>query len=245
MIKCIAIDDEPLALAKLRSYIEKIPFLYLCKTCQDAIEAMQVISEQSIDLIFLDINMPDLSGIEFVRSLEKAPHIIFTTAYSEYAIDGFKLDAVDYILKPFNFDEFLTAANRARKRIELIEYSSNRPINPINQKFVSDGTIFVKSDYKVSRIDLDSILYIEAMNEYVKIYINGEEKPLIPLLSIKKLEEILPSSKFMRVHRSYIVNLERVIEIAKMRIIFGKNSIPIGDSYKEFFMEYVNQRLMK
>jgi len=249
MINCIAIDDEPLALAKLKSYIEKVPFLTLCAICKDAFEAMKVISEQNIDLIFIDINMPDLNGVEFVRSLHKAPLIIFTTAYSEYAVEGFKLDAIDYILKPFSFEEFLAAANRAQKRYKLNSLSKliKENTNPAiaSTELISDGTLFIKSDYKVNRIRIDNILYIEAMNEYVKIYLDGEVKPLIPLLSIKKLEDILPSNQFMRVHRSYIVNLNRVSKIAKLRIIFGDNSIPIGDNYKELLMDYIEKRLVK
>lgn len=252
MINCIAIDDEPLALAQLKGYISRVPFLRLCATCQDAFEAMKVMSEQPVELLFVDINMPDLNGMDFVRSLHHPPLIIFTTAYAAYAVDGFKVDAVDYLLKPFSFSEFLAAADRARKRVELhlgLKQSSatlhSQPAECGEEVVTADGALFVKSDYRVTRIELQHILYIEGMSEYVKIYLESDDKPLMPLLSMKRLEEILPPTHFMRVHRSYIVNLSKITEVTKSRILFGKVSIPIADSYKDSFMEYITKHLLR
>lgn len=233
MIKCIAIDDEPLALAQLAGYIARIPFLSLVASCRDAFEAIETLSSQKVDLLFIDINMPDLNGLDFVRSLREHPLVVFTTAYSEYAVDGFKVEAVDYLLKPFSFQDLLQAANKAYKCLEQ-KTGGNY-----------DDFLFVKSDYRVTRIRLADIRYIEGMSEYVRIYIEGEDKPLMPLLSMKRLEEALPPSQFMRVHRSYIVNLNKIVEISRLRIVFGNTYIPVGDIYKDKFLEYVNGKMMK
>lgn len=238
-IRCIAVDDEPLALNQLAGYISRVPFLELIASCQDAFEAMKVLSEEEVDLVFLDINMPDLSGIDLVRSLIVKPLIVFTTAYSEYAVDGFKLDAIDYLLKPFEFHDLLKAADKARKYME-IRSIANQDNDSVQLN--SDGSLFVKADNKVVRINVADIKYIEGMNEYVRIFIEGEDKPVMTLLSMKKMEERLPVHQFMRVHRSYIVNLQKITEISRLRIIFGNNVyIPVGDNYKECFLEYINK----
>lgn len=231
MINCIAIDDEPLALAQLTGYISRVPFLNLVAACQDAFDATKQLMMQKIDLLFIDINMPDLNGLDFVRSLISKPMVIFTTAYSEYAVEGFKVNAVDYLLKPFEFQEFLKAVDKARKWIEC-----NLP---------EDETIFVKCDSKVTLVKLTDIKYIEGMSEYVRIFVEGEEKPLMPLITMKRLEETLPESQFMRVHRSYIINLRKITEVSRLRIIFGNTYIPVGDNYKDKFMEFINSRMMK
>jgi len=237
MIRCIAVDDEPLALAQLAEYISRVPFLELVASCQDAFAAMKVLSEKDVDLIFLDINMPDLSGLDLVRSLIVKPLVVFTTAYPQYAIDGFKLDAIDYLLKPFEFYDLLKAADKARKYMELNQGTEN---DPIQQS--TDGSLFVKADYKVIRINISDIKYIEGMSEYVRIFIEGEDKPVMTLLSMKKIEDRLPANQFMRVHRSYIVNLQKITEISRLRIIFDNNIyIPVGDNYKERFLEYINK----
>lgn len=235
MIKCIAIDDEPLALTQLAGYISRVPFLTLVASCRDAFEAIKVLSSEKVDLLFVDINMPDLNGLDFVRSLTERPQVVFTTAYSEYAVDGFKVDAVDYLLKPFSFQDLLQAADKVHKRLEQKTGDSGK----------IDDSLFVKSNYRMTRIRLTDIKYIESMSEYVRIYVEGEDKPLMPLLSMRRLEKSLPPSRFMRVHRSYIVNLEKVTEIARMRIVFGNTYIPIGELYKDKFLEYVNGRMMK
>ncbi|MDR0989080.1 MAG: LytTR family DNA-binding domain-containing protein [Prevotellaceae bacterium] len=240
MINCITIDDEPLALAQLEGYISRIPFLHLEASCQDAFEAMDVLSSRKVDLMFVDINIPNLNGLEFVKSLSEKPVVIFTTAYSEYAIDGFRADAIDYLLKPFSFEDFLKAAEKAYKWIGISQKKE-----PVMRLPEDEENLFVKSDYRTTRIRLSDIKYIEGMSEYVRIYIEGDDKVVMPLLSIKRLEELLPPERFMRVHRSYIVNLEQVTEISRMRIVFGETFVPIGENYKERFMEYVNQRIMR
>lgn len=239
MIKCIAIDDEPLALTQLTGYISRVPFLQQVKACQDAFDAMEVLAAEEIDLIFVDINMPDLNGLDFVRSLVVRPLIIFTTAYSEYAIEGFKVDAIDYLLKPFSFQDFLKASDKARRQLE---YQSNSSTESEANVFNDDGSLFVKADYKIVRININDIKYVECMSEYVRIFIEGEDKPVMTLLSMRKLEERLPTNQFMRVHRSYIVNLRKIAEISRLRIIFdGSTYIPIGENYKDKFTEYINK----
>lgn len=245
MIKCIAIDDEPLALKKLVTYINKIPYLELVAQCQSAIEAQQVINDQQIDAIFLDINMPDLNGMDFAKSLEQGysqgPIMVFTTAYSEYAIEGYKANAVGYLLKPFGFDEFEAAAQRVKDIHEIRQQASADVTTQVND----DGTIFVKSDYKIVRIAIENIRYIEAMSEYLRISCDDKEKPVIVLLSMKKIEEHLPSSLFMRIHRSFIINLNKICEVKKNHVIIdGGVSLPIGDNYKDTFMNYLNSKIL-
>ena len=245
MIKCIAIDDEPLALKKLVSYIKKIPFLELTAECLSAVEAQQIIDSQEVDAIFLDINMPDLNGLDFAKSLEgdhsKGPVMVFTTAYSEYAIEGYKANAVGYLLKPYSFDEFEAAARKVKGICEIRQQAMTGASAEVDD----NGTIFVKSDYKIVRIDIDHIRYIEAMSEYLRISCDDKNKPVIVLLSMKKIEEHLPSDKFMRIHRSFIINLDKIAEVKKNHVILeGDASMPIGDNYKEAFMNYLNKRIL-
>ena len=224
-MKCLAIDDEPLALAQLSEYISRVPFLSLVKSCHDAFEAMDVLAREEVDLIFVDINMPDLNGLDFVRSLVVKPLIVFTTAYSEYAVEGFKADAVDYLLKPKQY-----------------EYRRMDQGDTETTSQVRNGSLFVKSEYRVVRIDIAEIKYIEGMSEYVRIFVEGEEKPIVTLMSLHKLEERLPAQQFMRVHRSYIVNLHKITEISRLRIIFNGNTyIPVGENYKERFTQYIEK----
>ena len=237
IIKCIAIDDEPFALQQIKSYIEKTPFLELVALCQSAFEAMNFLTSNEIDLMFVDINMPDINGMDFVKSLVNKPQIIFTTAYSEYAIEGFKVDALDYILKPISYAVFLKAATKAKTWFEL------------NQKQTetlqtTQDCLFVKSDYKLVKILLSEIKYIESANEYIQIHLIND-KPITTLIRLKVIEEQLPKDKFMRVHRSFIVNLERVKVIERSRIIFDqKVYIPIGDQYKENFQAFVDKTFL-
>lgn len=239
MIKCIAIDDEPLALNQLTGYISRVPFLQLVRSCQDAFEAMQALADEEIDLMFIDINMPDLNGLDFVRSLIVKPLVIFTTAYSEYAVEGFKVDAVDYLLKPFEFQDLLKASDKARKQFE---YQSKEGAESEADLLSNDRSLFVKSESKVVRIDIADIRYVEGMSEYVRIFTDTSCKPVVTMLSMRKIEERLPSQVFMRIHRSYIVNLQKIKEVARLRVIFDANTyIPVGDSYKEQFTEYINK----
>ncbi len=233
-ITCMAIDDEPLAVKKIADYIRKIPFLELVAECRSAFEAMEILRTNKIQLLFIDINMPDFNGMEFVKSLTEKPYVVFTTAYSEYAVEGFQVDAVDYLLKPISFSNLLKAANKVKVLVDLkanILYEGNQKI---------PGHFFVKSDYKLVRIELEQIKYIESQHEYVKIYfINGD--PVTTQMSLKSVEELLPSDRFMRVHRSFIVSLQSIALIERNRIIFdGKIYIPIGDQYKEKFQAYSN-----
>ncbi len=238
MIRCLAIDDEPLALQQLAAYIGKIPFLELVDECQSAIEAKRIMENDMIDAIFIDINMPDLNGMDFVRSLAAPPLVVFTTAYSEYAVDGFKVDAVDYLLKPFGLDDFKRAANKVKKQYDLINTATVSQVD-------DDDALFLKTEYKVVRIQIKDIRYVEGMSEYLRIYMEGQPKPIIVLLSMKKMEERLPASSFMRVHRSYIINLKKIQEVNKSRIIMDSDTyIPIGDIYKETFNEYLNTKFL-
>ena len=244
-IKCIAIDDEPLALKKLVAYINKIPYFELVAECHSAIQAQKVMDEQQVDAIFLDINMPDLNGIDFAKSLDidygRGPLIVFITAYSEYALESYKANTVGYLLKPYGFDEFETIA----KRIKEIQEIRQQSFTEVDTREVDDGTIFVKSDYKIVRIDIEHIRYIEAMSEYLRISCDDKERPVIVLLSMKKIEEHLPSNKFMRIHRSFIINLDKITEVKKSHVVLeGDASMPIGDNYKDAFMNYLNKKIL-
>ena len=243
MIKVLAIDDEPLALQQLVSYIQKVSFLQLVGQCQSALEAKEFLNREPVDAVFCDINMPDLNGMDFVKSLAAPPLIVFTTAYSEYAVEGFKVNAVDYLLKPFGLDDFRRAANRLKERLETSPVAV--PVAEMPQSNAEeDDTIFIKTDYKVVKIAISDIRYIEGMSEYLKIHLEGQSKPLVTLLSMKKMEEYLPPS-FMRIHRSYIVNLKRIQEVNKNRVIMDADTyLPIGDNYKEAFNDYLNTRFL-
>ncbi len=223
MIKCIAIEDEPLALELLKKYIAKIPNLQLIGSFTDAIEASEFIRKYKPDLLFLDIQMPDITGIQLYRSLEEKPMVIFTTAYSEYAVEGFELDAIDYLLKPYPFDRFEKAVGRA------IEY-----FNFKTQPAVADPEcFFVKSEYQVVKINCSDVLFIEGLDDYVKIHLH-HSKPILSLMSLKSLIEKLPQTKFKRVHRSFIVPLQNIRSIRNKKIMLGDNTeIPIGASYAD------------
>lgn len=236
-IRCIAIDDEPLALQQVVAYIHKLPFLDLVGECSSAFEALDIIEKEEVDLMFVDINMPDLNGLEFVQSLTQKPLLIFTTAYSEYALEGFKVDALDYLLKPFSFAEFSKAASKARTQFELIKKAPEKVES-------NDDFLFIKSEYKLVRINFNDIQYIEGMREYVRIHLIGQ-KPVMTLLSMKSLEAKLPANKFMRVHRSYIVNLNKITTVERFRIIFDdKELIPVSENYKEKFQQFLDKNFM-
>jgi two-component system, LytTR family, response regulator LytT len=237
MIKTIAIDDEPLALKLVVGYIEKTPFLELSGSFDNPLSAMEFMELNTVDLIFLDIQMPDLTGTQFARTLTQGPKIIFTTAYEKYALEGFRLEAVDYLLKPFGYEDFMVAAQKAKKLIGLEEKS---PITiEANNEF-----LFLKSDYKIRRINFNDILYIEGLKDYVKVFIWNEPQPILSLNTLKTLEAKLPETKFMRVHRSFIVNLNRIQTIDRFRIVFGKEYIPVSDQYKEKFQEYLDKNFL-
>lgn len=230
-LKCAIVDDEPLALGLLESYVTKTPFLELTGKYSSAVQAMKELPDKQADLIFLDIQMPELNGLEFSKMVPPPTRIIFTTAFEQYALDGYKVNALDYLLKPISYNDFLQAANKAVQWFELLK----QPQEEIT-------SIFVKSDYKLIQIELDNILYIEGLKDYVKIYEEGTNRPVLSLMSMKSMEELLPASRFMRVHRSYIVQKSKIRVIDRGRIIFGKTSIPVSDSYKTAFQEYLDRR---
>ena len=230
-LKCVIIDDEPLALNLLESYVKKTPFLELTGLYSSAVQAMNEVADKRIDLMFLDIQMPELNGLEFSKMVSPATRIVFTTAFDQYAIDGYKVNALDYLLKPISYTDFLQAANKALHWFELLQ----QPKEEID-------SIFVKSDYKLVQIELKNILYIEGLKDYIKIYEENAPKPILSLMSMKAMEDLLPSSRFMRVHRSYIVQKEKIRIIDRGRIVFGKTYIPISDSYKQAFQEFLDKR---
>ncbi len=237
MIRCMAIDDEPLALQQIVTYINKVPFLELAAQCQSALEARQFLEQDTVDAIFCDINMPDLNGMDFIKSLVTPPMVVFTTAYAEYAVEGFKVNAVDYLLKPFGLQDFQRAANRLKER-------SLPPTPPQKEEDTNDDTIFLKTEYRIVKVSISNIRYIEGMSEYLKVHVEGESKPIITLLSMKKIEERLPDY-FMRIHRSYIVNLKMIQEVNKNRIIMDKETfLPIGDMYKDTFQHYLDTKFL-
>lgn len=245
MLKCIAIDDEPLALRQIAAYISKIPYLELVATFNNAIEAQAYLAGQSVDLIFVDINMPDLTGVDFVRSLTNRPMVIFTTAYSEYAIEGFKLDAVDYLLKPFGFADFSRSAAKAHALYELRQNQRTTAAPkeeeeaeavPKDKEYIS-----VKADYKVSLVRIADIVYLESEGEYVRMHL-ADGSTITTLFRLKNMETALPADIFMRVHRSYIVNLRAIKAYVKGRIFLNDTEyVPIGENYKEAFQNYIDQ----
>ncbi|MCC9167490.1 LytR/AlgR family response regulator transcription factor [Pontibacter harenae] len=240
-IRCLAVDDEPLALDILESYISKLPFLHLVKTCSSATEAMQVLQEEQIDLMFLDIEMPELTGIQLLNILKNQPLIIFTTAYPDYALEGFNQDAVDYLLKPIPYDRFLKAVTKAQDRIQRSGKSQQEvtPAATVLQPVPEHDFMFVKADYKTIRVDFADILWIEGLKDY--IIIQTKDQKIITLLSMNKMMEKLPESKFLRVHRSFIVSLQKIDSIEKSRIRIGAKEIPIGEVYKEHFLKWVEE----
>ncbi|MBQ3243409.1 MAG: response regulator transcription factor [Bacteroidaceae bacterium] len=242
MIRCIIVDDEPLAVAQMEKYVERVPFLENVGSCSSAAEAMEVLSNGNVDAMFVDISMPDISGMQLVRTLSNPPMVVFTTAYSEYAVEGFKVDAVDYLLKPIGFDDFLRAAGKLNEMYTL--RNAQQGSETVSEARCGDS-LFVKSDYRIIRVPIDTIMYVESMSEYVRIFVEGQAKPVISLLSMKKVEEALPAEMFMRVHRSYLVNLNKIKEVSKMRIVYDNNVyIPIGDMYKDAFFAYVEDHFV-
>lgn len=230
-IRCIAIDDEPLALRQLTGYLQKVPFFEVVGSCPSAVKAVQMMEENPVDVIFLDINMPDLNGLEFVRTMKERPLVVFTTAYSEYALDGYEVDAVDYLLKPFGLARIMTAANKVLSRYEMMHKGEENENSDI---------LFVKADYKVIGIKMPQIIYVEAMSEYVRIFVDGQNTPIITLQRMKNIEERLSTHNFMRIHRSFIVNLGRVVEVNKSCVTLDtRTAIPIGDSYRDAVNQYV------
>ena len=230
-LKCAIIDDEPLALGLIESYVKKTDFLKLEGSYASAVEAMSQLTKHPVDLLFLDIQMAELSGMEFSRMLPPTTRIVFTTAFEQYALDGYRVNALDYLLKPISYTSFVEAARKALQWFELM-----------HRQFDERESIFVKSDYKLVQIELRNILYIEGLKDYIKIYEEGAAKPILSLMSMKSMEEQLPASRFMRVHRSYIVQKDKIRVIDRGRIVFGKTYIPVSDSYKQAFQDFLDSR---
>lgn len=239
-ITCIAIDDEPLALGLMVTHISKTPFLELRGQFDNAIDAMEFLQENSIELIFLDIHMPDFTGIEFARTLDESCRVIFTTAYEKYAVEGFQLHALDYLLKPISYEVFLDSARRAKKQFDLLEGAGKTSAESHDR----EDYLFIKADMQVKRIDYSDILYLEGLKDYVKLYVESSPTPLVFHATMKSLEAKLPSDRFMRVHRSYIVHLEKIKTIERYRILFGNERIPVSQQYKEAFDEFVKKKFL-
>lgn len=231
ILSCAIIDDEPLAAELLASYVSKTPGLRLAGVYESAVTAMRELRERPVDLLFLDIQMPELSGLEFATLLPKDTRIIFTTAFDRYAIDGYKVDAADYLLKPVSYDRFAASVNKV---IEWFETNERR------KTAARDRFVYVKSEYKLIRLDFDDILYIEGLKDYVKIYFEAPRKPVLSLVNMKRVEDCLPSPQFMRVHRSFVVNMAKVSMVDRGRIVVGDVFIPVSESYKGQVQEYLD-----
>lgn len=242
MLRVIAIDDEPLALRQIANYINKVPFLQLVALCQSAIEAQHVLDRDEVDAIFCDINMPDLNGLEFVRSLPAAPLVVFTTAYSEYAIESFKVEAVDYLLKPFTSSEFAQAAERLRTRHELVQRASRLADGNGVAAGNADDVIYVRADRMDLAVPLITIRYIQGMGEYLRIYTSDRSRPVVTLATMKSMEERLPKDRFLRIHRSNIVSLPAIREIARGHLILTDGTeLSVGDNYRPQLEAWVNK----
>ncbi len=248
MIRCLAIDDEPLAIRQITNYISRLPVLSLEATFSNALEAQAYLGGHSVDLIFVDINMPDLTGVELVRSLVEPPMVIFTTAYSEYAIEGFRLDAIDYLLKPFSFAEFERSVTKASSLFELRSMRSSRSSDDdgVEEPAAENADkeyISVRADHKTTLVKVSNIVYLESEGEYVRMHLADGTK-LVTLFRLKNMEASLPSDTFMRVHRSYIVNLKYISGYTKGRLFLTNDDyVPIGEIYKEAFRQYIDKCL--
>lgn len=241
-ISCIAIDDEPLALGLIVGYIKKTPFLELVGQFDNPLDAMEFLEDNSVQLLFLDIQMPDFTGINFAKVLDSEIKVIFTTAYEKFAVEGFKVEALDYLLKPISYEVFLKSSNRAKQYFNLLSSSQeNVKDSPVS---ASKDYLFIKADSQLKRIDYKNILYFEGLKDYIKLYIKNSKTPLVFHATLKAVEAKLPANRFMRTHRSYIVNLENITTIERYRIIFGNKLIPISEKYKDAFDEFVKLKFL-
>jgi two-component system, LytTR family, response regulator len=231
MMTCIAIDDEPLALEVIRKYASDTPLINLVSTFTDAIQALTFLKAQTVDLIILDIQMPDISGIRFLQSLKQRPMVIFSTAYAEFAVKGFELEAVDYLVKPIKFDRFVHALEKAHKLLTMRTQTIESP---------EDGFLFVKSGYGIVRVNFNEILYIEGLDDYIKIHFRDKKKSVLSLMSLKSMLEKLPEDRFMRVHRSYIISLKDIRSVRNKSIYLDAMKIPVGDTYTKALQDWLS-----
>ena len=233
MLRCMAIDDEPLALELLEDNISKVPFLELVASCEHPLEAMKVLEKESVDLIFLDIQMPGLTGLQFIQSLAVKPLFILITAYEKYALEGYNLDVVDYLVKPVPLDRFIKACHKARELFELRNNKNLTPASPISSATPAPGYFFVNVDYSLLKITFTDILWIESLKDYAKINLKSSSKPVVTRMSMKQLEETLPADKFIRVHKSFIIAKDQVTAIRKNSLFIGTMEVPVGENYRE------------
>ncbi|MVN20319.1 LytR/AlgR family response regulator transcription factor [Mucilaginibacter arboris] len=239
MIRCLLIDDEKFALELMEDNIQKVPFIQLMGKCKNAMEAMDFLQREQVDLIFLDVQMPGISGIQFLNSLTNPPLVILVTAYNHYAIDGFNLDVLDYLLKPVAFERFLKAVNKAHELMSLRQQQKGFP--PVKTPAEPDY-LFVNADYSVVRINIPEILYVEGLKDYIKIYLENSPKPIITRLSMRFMEEKLPVERFARVHKSFIISLDKVSAFKKNRIMIKEIEIPVSDNYKDKILAYIGHQ---
>lgn len=240
MIKCLVVDDEPLALHVIEDYISKIPFLQLVKATTSAIEALQLVQAGNIDLVFLDVQMPELTGIQFMRIANGRTKIILTTAYPQYALEGYELDAIDYLLKPIAFDRFYKAAQKVQANLFPAAKAAEKEEPQPERSDISNDFIFVKTEHKIQKVYLNDILFIEGLKDYISIFTPTER--IITLQNMKKVEDALPERHFIRVHRSYIVALNKIDSIERSRIFMGDKVIPIGDTYRDEFFKMIEEK---
>ena len=236
-MKCILIDDEPLAIDVMMEYCQKVDFMELEGTFTNPLEAISVIKEKKIDLIFCDIEMPQINGIDFIGSLDNSPMFIFTTAYSQYAVEGFNLNAIDYLVKPIPYSRFIKAISRAK---EVLSHKNATQVSEnvfpsYGNPAQTPGYIFVKAEYESIKINLEDIEYIQGLKDYLKIHIAGTNKTILTLMSFKDILEKLPSNQFLRVHKSFVVNIASIKKVQRNRIVINDVRIPIGESYKATF----------
>lgn len=238
MIRCLLVDDEKLALELMEDNVQKVPFLKLMGKCKNAMDAMEFLRREPVDLIFLDVQMPGISGIQFLNSLANPPMVIMVTAYDDYAIEGFNLNVVDYLLKPVAFERFLKAVNKADELLSLRQQQKETSVKSVPEP----EHIFVNADYSVVRINIADITYVEGLKDYIKIYVESAPKPIITRLSMRFMEEKLPTEGFARVHKSYIVSLKKVTAFRKNRVMIGAAEISISDNYKDKILAYIGQQ---
>ena len=236
-MRCLIIDDEPLAIKVIESYIDQIEGVEVVATCSNPLEVISILNKHAIDLVFLDIEMPNLTGIDLVKTIENMPQFIFTTAYPQYALDGFNLNATDYLVKPIPFHRFLKAISRVREKYQLEKSFTVNTSSAGRSETMENDFIFVKSEYENIKINTEDILYIQGLKDYIKIYTQDASKAILTLMSFKSILEKLPSKHFLRVHKSYIINIKKIKALQKTKVVVGDVQIPIGDTFKSRVLE--------